>query len=119
MSLPPVDFSPLDPRDGEGHWERLAARIEAAAAPELARRAAGKGSPWVSLVARYAAPLFAAAAAITLVSAGALLWQRGRQNDPAAAALAALIGVSYESAATLAGSGAPLPDQPLTLPGAR
>ncbi len=101
MTLPPIDFSPLDPRDGPGHWDRLGARIVAAAEPELARRAALAAHPWERALLRHLRPVLAAAAALTLAAGGALYLQRERQDDPAAEALSALLGVSYASAATI------------------
>src|SRR5690606_23685751 len=66
VTLPPIDFSPLDPRDGPGHWDRLGAGIVAAAEPELARRAALAAHPWERALLRHLRPVLAAAAALTL-----------------------------------------------------
>jgi hypothetical protein len=106
MTLPPIDFAPLEPPDGDAHWERLAARIDAAAAPELARRAVLASNP-VGLLLRRSRPLLAAAAAVLLLAGGALFWRREPPMDPTVAALAALAGVSYESALAAAAGPAP------------
>ena len=67
----PLDLSALDPeRDGDA-YEALVARITAAAAPELERRAA-VASPVISLAA-WLRPALAAAATLALLSAGTLL----------------------------------------------
>jgi hypothetical protein len=72
----PADLRALrGPGDGATRWEALAARIDAAAAPELARRAAarasgGTGTPvrdLAPLLARALRPALAAAAAAALV----------------------------------------------------
>lgn len=74
----PIDFAPLladrlDADRSAARWASLVSRIEAAAAPELARRAARAGGTWLvdnvaRAVARFAAPaLVAAAAAIFAV----------------------------------------------------
>ena len=74
----PIDFGPLvsdrlDPERSAARWAALVGRIEAAAAPELARRAARAGSVWVvdsvtRAVARFAVPaLIAAAVALIAV----------------------------------------------------
>lgn len=96
MTIPPMDMSPLEPPDGEAHWERLAARIEAGAAMELARRARGK--TWWDLLAERAVPVLAAAAAVIVLAGAQLLWQPLAATDPATEAIAALSGLSYESA---------------------
>lgn len=101
MTLPPIDFSPLDPRGGPDHWDRLSARIVAAAAPELARRAALAAHPWERVLLGHLRPVLALAAALTLAAGAALYLQHERQDDPAAQALSALLGVSYASAATI------------------
>ncbi len=115
MTLPPIDFSPLEPPDGESRWERLARRIDAAAAPELAARATLAASPWRRLLVRRAWPLLAAAATVALLAGGALRWQQRRQVDPATELLAGLVGVSYQSAAAFTAGGRGL-EQPLALP---
>lgn len=79
----PVDLAALfgDRRTPE-RWAALAARIEAAAAPELARRAvlARRGGGLldgvVNAVARFAAPALVAAAAAIVIAIGA-----SRQGD--------------------------------------
>lgn len=101
MTLPPIDFSPLAPPDGDAHWERLASRIEAAAAAELGRRAAAGTGTWRVIVLRRQRALFAAAAAVALLAAAAILSQPSTRMDPAAVALASVLGVSYEAAGTL------------------
>lgn len=105
MTEPPIDFSPLDPPEGAAHWRHLAQRIEDAAAPELARRAARRGG-MVAPLLRGWRPILAAAAAIVALASAALV-RRPAPADPAAAALAALAGVPYESALAMAGAGAP------------
>ncbi len=73
----PVDLSALlGGRRSPERWEALAARIEAAAGPELARRAARAGRTGlvdgvVAVVARFARPALAAAAAAIVFAVGA------------------------------------------------
>jgi hypothetical protein len=72
---------------GAGRWEALAARVEAAAAPELARRAAGGGGrggvvfDLVPVLARALRPALFAAAAALLAAVGL---SRGVAADSAA-----------------------------------
>ncbi|HUH12211.1 MAG TPA: hypothetical protein VMK65_03845 [Longimicrobiales bacterium] len=68
----PLDLSALDPAADLAAYEALVARITAAAAPELGRRAGGLAGPVISLAA-WLRPALAAAAALALVSAGTLL----------------------------------------------
>lgn len=89
---PAVDLRALAGARGPADWEALAARIEAAAAPELARRAAGRrmtgrGTTVPDLapvLARALRPAFLAAAAALLVAVG-LSWG-GAAADAATAA---------------------------------
>lgn len=70
---PAVDLRAFDDARGAARWEALAARIEAAAAPELARRAAGPGTAVIDLapvLARALRPALVAAAAALLVAVG-------------------------------------------------
>jgi hypothetical protein len=86
----PVDLTPLWPDRGHpDRWASLVARIETAAAPELARRAGrltrsaaeSLVDGVVAIVARFAAPAFvAAAAAVAIALASA------RQSEPTEAA---------------------------------
>lgn len=71
MEEPRIDLSALDPGRDPAEWERRVARIRQAAAPGLAHRAAA-ASPIVSIAA-WLRPTLAAAATLTVVSAGALL----------------------------------------------
>ena len=84
-------------------WEALAARIEAAAAPELARRAAERGAvvDLVPLLARALRPALAAAAAVAVVVGSGV--GRGAQ-DPRVADGAAeeLVGGQLVTAAQVA-----------------
>lgn len=76
----PIDFGPmraerLDPELSAARWAALVDRIEAAAAPELARRAARAGSAWLvdsvtRAVARFTIPALVAAAAAVFAVAG-------------------------------------------------
>ncbi|HEX7117596.1 MAG TPA: hypothetical protein VF212_02330 [Longimicrobiales bacterium] len=66
MDIERVDLSALDPAADAERWERLVRRIMAGAAPELARRAATR-DPF-TLLASWARPMIAAAAAITVIS---------------------------------------------------
>lgn len=104
MTVPPTDFSPLEP-DDPAHWERLARRIEAAAAPELAARARRAATPavsWGQVLVLWRRPLLAAAAALVLLAGGALAVPAAqRERDPQAEALALLVEVPYESAALI------------------
>jgi hypothetical protein len=82
----PVDLSALlGGRRSPERWEALAARIEAAAAPELARRGARAGRTGlvdgvVTAVARFARPVLVAAAAAIVIAVGA---SRGGDAAPA------------------------------------
>lgn len=74
----PVDLAPLrahslDAACAPARWEQLVRRIDAAAAPELARRrndalAAARTPGVVGVIARYATPMVAAAAAIAIAA---------------------------------------------------
>ena len=86
----PVDLTPLWPdRDAPDRWASLVARIETAAAPELARRAGrltrsaaeSLVDGVVAMVARFAAPAFVAAAAAIAIALAA-----ARQSEPLEAA---------------------------------
>ncbi|HUE77342.1 MAG TPA: hypothetical protein VMM83_05320 [Longimicrobiales bacterium] len=65
-----IDLSALDPTADRLGYERLVRRVMEAAAPELARRAAA-GNP-LALLAGWARPMLAAAAAIAVLAIGAL-----------------------------------------------
>lgn len=88
---PAVDLRALAGARGPAGWEALAARIEAAAAPELARRAAGgrttvRGTTVRELapvLARALRPAFLAAAAALLMAVG-LSWGTAADAAPAA-----------------------------------
>jgi hypothetical protein len=89
-SEPSVDLSALrhgraDSPASAARWEALAARIEAAAGPELARRAAERGTVLdiVPLLARALRPALAAAAAVAMVvgSGVARRAQEARASD--------------------------------------
>lgn len=66
-----LDLSVLDPGADQLRWERLVRRINEAAASELARRAALRGSV-VGVLAGWARPMIAAAASVALASASVL-----------------------------------------------
>lgn len=83
MDDEPIDFGALDPSRDTVRWEGMIRGISERAAPALARRAAERNV--FVLVADWARPALAAAAALAAVSAGALAWELG---DPASAPLA-------------------------------
>lgn len=76
----PIDFGPLvserlDADRSAARWAALVSRIEVAAAPELARRAARAGGTWIvdsvtRAVARFAIPALVAAAAAIFAAVG-------------------------------------------------
>ena len=66
-----VDLGPLDPERDQLAYERFVRRVLAAAAPELERRATAAGP--LALLAGWARPTVAAAAAIAVVALAALL----------------------------------------------
>lgn len=96
----PVDLTALfGDRRTTAEWETLAQRIERAAAPELARRAARSGGRSAGLldgvaavVARFATPALVAAAAAIVIAIGAT-----RQGDAPAAEAAVDVVASAES----------------------
>lgn len=65
-----MDLSALDPTADRMGYERLVRRVMEAAAPELARRAAGSNP--LALLAGWARPMLAAAAIIAVFAIGAL-----------------------------------------------
>lgn len=65
-----IDLTPLDTLADASRFERLVGAITQLAAPELARRA-GRVGPML-LLARWARPLLAAAAAVAAVALGTL-----------------------------------------------
>lgn len=70
-----IDLSVVDPMD-DGRWERLVTRINAAARPELARRARQAGV--LGLLSRWAWPTVAAAGLAAVISGAALVLTRDR-----------------------------------------
>lgn len=70
METERTDLSALDPTADRLGYERLVRRIMAAAAPELARRAAAANP--LALLAGWARPTLAAAAIIAVFAVGAL-----------------------------------------------
>lgn len=68
-----IDLSTVDPMDAR-RWERLVARINAAARPELGRRARQAGV--LGLLSRWAWPTVAAASLAALISGAALVLTR-------------------------------------------
>ncbi len=82
----PPGFAVLDPRRDPASWERLVRRITAAAAPELARRAAEADVPRgvLVLLSEWRRPALSAAAALAAAAATVLLLAGG----PAAAGTA-------------------------------
>jgi hypothetical protein len=82
----PVDLSALaaasDAAAGAARWEALAARIERAAEPELARRARA-GADFAPVLARSLRPALVAAAAALLLSVGL---SRADSGEPAPSA---------------------------------
>lgn len=106
MTLPPIDFSPLEPSGGDAHWEQLARRIEAAAVPELARRAV-RAVSWRDLLMERTRPLLAAAAVIVAMAGATIALARRPVADPTATALAALVGISYDAAVAITDDRAP------------
>jgi hypothetical protein len=61
-----IDLSPLDPAIEAERWANLLHRVNAAAAPELARRASSPGS--MLILAQWTRPILAVAAVLALVS---------------------------------------------------
>jgi hypothetical protein len=61
-----IDLSPLDPAGEAERWAALLYRVNAAAAPELARRASSPGS--MVMLAQWTRPILAVAAVLALVS---------------------------------------------------
>lgn len=66
------DLAPLSPRGDPERWARMVAAVERAAAPELARRAAGAGPGLVVLLSDWRRRAMPAALAVA-AAAGALL----------------------------------------------
>ena len=98
----PVDLTPLWPdRDQPDRWASLVARIETAAAPELARRAGrltrsaaeSLVDGVVAIVARFAAPAFVAAAAAVAIAVASAR-QIESAESPAAAPIVAAAGAT-------------------------
>jgi hypothetical protein len=99
----PIDFGPmltdrLDADRSAARWASLVGRIEAAAAPELARRAARAGGTWLvdnvsRAVARFAAPALIAAAAAIFAAVGT-----SGSSDPVPSELVASQAISDEAA---------------------
>lgn len=71
-----LDLSAVDPTRDAARWERLIARINAAARPELARRSRQAGV--LSLLSRWAWPTMAAAGLAAVLSGAALALTRSR-----------------------------------------
>lgn len=109
MTEPPVDLSPLADGRGDPEWERLARRIEAVVATELTRRATNPLRPGaLDFLLRRGRWLIAASILLTLASTAVLeLGGRARPRNPRAAALAALTGMTYETAGWLLDEGPP------------
>lgn len=98
MTEPPIDFSSLQPGDGE-YWERLARRVEATADAELARRS-GVPDGLERLLLRRRTPILALAASVA-VAAGVALLRLPQPHDPFTVLVADLAGISYETASVL------------------
>lgn len=104
--MEPIDLSPLDPTADRVGYERLVRRIMAAAAPELARRAASANP--LALLAAWARPTLAAAAVIAAGAAGALaLTDRVRAPVEDAGTVADALGLPAEAADWLTDGRAP------------
>jgi hypothetical protein len=63
------DLAPLDPSRDEARWERMVARVGAAAAPELARRARTPHPGALLLLSTWSRPAAGAAALVTAAAA--------------------------------------------------
>ena len=79
-----IDFSALDIARDARVYERMIAQVLHGAAPELARRRAASRDPIV-LIARWARPALAAAAAIAAIAVGSF-WFGAPPVEPVAAA---------------------------------
>ena len=91
-----IDLSALDPTQDRLGYERLVRRIMDAAAPELARRAAGT-TP-LALLAGWARPTLAAAAVIALVAVGALAVTERVRSDEEVGTFADALGLPADAA---------------------
>lgn len=67
------DLRPLDPRQNRERWERMAAGIARAAAPELARRAAAPTPGLLALLSTWTRPAMSAAGGLAMAAAVLLL----------------------------------------------
>jgi hypothetical protein len=102
----PVDLTAMfGGRRSTAEWEALAARIERAAAPELARRAARSGirvggsllDGIAAAVARFAAPALVAAAAAIVIAVGATRQSDASSSDGAVGVVASAESLSEET----------------------
>ena len=102
----PVDLTPLWPdRDAPDRWASLVARIETAAAPELARRAGRLTRSAaeslvvgvVAIVARFAAPAVVAAAAAIAIAVAAARQSESPEVAGDAASIVAAADAATES----------------------
>jgi hypothetical protein len=86
------DLAPLDPTRDTERWARMVAGIQAAAAPELARRARMPAPGMMMLLADWVRPTVSAAA-LMAAAAGAFLLA-GPQQAAESASLASQLGYS-------------------------
>jgi hypothetical protein len=85
------DLAPLSPRLDPARWERMAAGISAAAAPELAHRAAAPDLGLLVVLSSWARPALSAAAALAIAAGGALVLQ-GAFDSREDTAVASVLG---------------------------
>ena len=86
------DLQPLALREEPDRGARMIAGIEAAAAPELARRAALPNSGLLMLLSSWTRPALSAAAAIASAAAVMLLLWRAPTEEPAAVEITEELG---------------------------
>lgn len=83
----PIDLSPLDPTADAERWEALVQAITAAAAPELARRAATRSV--IAIIGHWLRPALAAGIVLA-IGAGATLGLLEREADAGSSPTAGL-----------------------------
>ncbi len=106
MSEERIDFEPLDPTTDPARFDELVRAIGDRAAGELVRRQAR----WTAIgqIARWQRPLLAAATITALIS-GAVLWQtrRGESSKETATEVAEALGLPGAVATWVQGEGTP------------
>lgn len=91
-----IDLSPLDPSADQLAYERLVRRVMDAAAPELARRAAGMDP--LDLLVGWARPTLVAASIVAALAAGALFATERPDAAPDAGSVVEALGVPSPAA---------------------